>query len=68
MDTRNAWILGVTYFLVYLAAPVIYLGVVQAGLCDKLGASKTVANLPASAYLLGSFAPLVVSWIAPRRE
>ena len=67
MDRRNAWVLGLTYFLVYLAAPVVYLGVVQAGLCDKLGASKTVANLPASAYLFGSFAPLVIAWLAPQR-
>jgi MFS family permease len=67
MDTRNAWITGLTYFLIYFAAPVVYLGVVQAGLCDKLGASKTVANLPASAYLFGSFAPILVAWIAPQR-
>jgi MFS family permease len=67
MDTRNAWILGLTYFLVYLGAPVIYLGVVQAGLCDKLGASKTVANLPATAYQIGSFVPLLVAWAAPQR-
>jgi hypothetical protein len=67
MDRRNALIAGISYFLIYLAAPVVYLGVVQAGLCDKLGASATVANLPASAYLFGSFAPIVVAWAAPHR-
>ena len=67
MDRRNALIAGISYFLIYLAAPVVYLGVVQAGLCDKLGASATVANLPASAYLFGAVAPFVLSWILPAR-
>ena len=67
MDTRNAWIMGLSYFLTYLAAPVIYVDVVQAALCDKLGASATIANLPASAYLVGSFAPIIIAWFAPQR-
>jgi MFS family permease len=65
MDQLNGWIFFVSYVLVYLAAPVIYIDVVQAALCDKLGASTTLANLPASAYLFGSFAPLILSWKVP---
>jgi MFS family permease len=68
MDRLNGWILFVSYVLVYLAAPVIYIDVVQAALCDKLGASTTLANLPASAYLFGSFAPLILSWKIPYRH
>ena len=51
--------------LIYVAAPVVYVGVVQAALCDKLGASATVANLPATAFFLGAFAPLPLSWSVP---
>jgi hypothetical protein len=46
---------------------VLYIGVVQAALCDKLGASATVANLPASAYMFGQIAPLFMSWLVPHR-
>jgi hypothetical protein len=66
-DRRNGRILALSYALLFFAAPVVYVGVVQAALCDKLGASATVANLPASAYLLGSFAPLVLSWLISDR-
>lgn len=67
MDRRNGWIFFASFVLAYLAAPVIYVDVVQAALCDKLGASTTLANLPASAYLFGSFAPLILSWKIPYR-
>jgi hypothetical protein len=67
MDRLNKWIFFVSYVLTYLAAPVLYVDVVQAALCHKLGASTTLANLPASAYLFGSFAPLILSWKIPYR-
>ena len=66
-DRRNGLIFGVSNLLVYFAAPVVYIGVVQAALCDRLGASATVANLPASAYMLGAIMPFVLSWIVPHR-
>jgi MFS family permease len=65
MDRRNSFIFYMSYLLIYLAAPVIYVGVVQAALCDKLGARATVANLPASAYLLGSVATFFLTWLIP---
>ena len=67
MDRYNGRILILKSFLIYFAAPVVYIGIVQAALCDRLGAGATVANLPASAYLLGSVAPLVLSWLIPHR-
>ena len=67
MDRHNGWIFTLCYTLVYLSAPVVYVDVVQAALCDKLGASATVANLPASAYLVGQIAPLIVSWLVSVR-
>ena len=56
-----------SYVLIYLAAPVVYVGVVQAALCQKLGAGAVVANLPSATYLLGGFAPLIVSLLVPHR-
>ena len=66
-DRRNGLIFGASNLLIYFAAPVVYIGVVQAALCDKLGASATVANLPASAYMLGALMPFLLSWIVPHR-
>ena len=56
-----------SWLLIYLAAPVMYIDVVQAALCNKLGAGPTVANLPASAYFFGSFSPFFFSWLVPHR-
>ncbi len=67
MDRRNGSIYFISYILFFLSAPVGYVDVVQAALCDKLGASATVANLPASAYFFGCFAPIFVSWVIPYR-
>ncbi len=67
MDRRNGLLYLATYLFIYLAAPVSYIGVVQAALCDKLGASATIANLPSATYLLGGFAPLLLSLVVPHR-
>ncbi len=66
-DRHNGWIYTICYVLIYLAAPVFYIGVVQASLLDKLGASAAVANLPASTYMLGQIAPVVLAWLVPHR-
>src|SRR5690242_20251528 len=50
MDRANGRIFLFSYLLVYFAAPVTYIGVVQAVLCDKLGTGAMVANLPFGAY------------------
>lgn len=67
MDQRNSRIFYLSYLLLFFAAPAVYVGVVQAALCDKLGASATVANLPASAFLFGSAAPFFLTWLIPLR-
>src|SRR5262245_9473682 len=67
MDRRNGLIFCAYNLLNYFAAPIVYVGVVQAALCDKLGTSATIANLPASAYYFGFFAPILLSWIIPYR-
>ncbi len=67
MDRHNGRIFLLSYLLIYLAAPVTYIGVVQVVLCDKLGASATVANLPFAAYQFGQIAPLFYAWLVPHR-
>jgi MFS family permease len=67
MDRRNGAIFLICWALIYLAAPVMYVDVVQAALCHRLGAGPAVSNLPASAYLFGSFAPFFFSWLVPPR-
>lgn len=66
-ERRNGRIYAATQLLTYFSAPVLYVGVVQAAFCDKLGASTTVANLPNSAYLLGAVFPLFCAWLVPAR-
>ena len=67
MSRRNGLLYLVSMCIFMFAAPVVYVGVVQAALADKLGASAMVANLPASTYLLGAFAPPLLSWLVPHR-
>jgi hypothetical protein len=67
MDRRNGRIYFLMTLLIYLAAPVVYIGVVQAALCHRLGANATTANLPAAAYLLGQLMPFICSWLVPHR-
>jgi MFS family permease len=67
MDRRNGLIFLANFILIFLAAPVVYIGVVQAALCDKLGAGALVANLPMAAYQFGQVAPFVLAWWTPHR-
>ena len=34
----------------YLAAPVLYVGITQASLCDRLGADARTSNLPGTLF------------------
>ncbi len=65
MDRRNGRLYLSMYLLIYLAAPVSYIGVVQASLCDRLGSNATIANLPSATYLLGGIAPFFLSLLVP---
>ena len=67
MDRHNGFIFLLCFSLLYFVAPVAAVDVVQAGLCTKLGASAVIANLPASAYLLGCFVPIFISRMIPPR-
>lgn len=64
-QTRNLLLFAGCTALQYLAAPVGYIGVTQAPLCNKLGASETVANLPGTAYFAFAAAPVLIAWFVP---
>jgi hypothetical protein len=60
-QTRNLLLYAANVGLVYLGAPVLYVGI-QAALCEKLGANKTVSNLPSSVYFAMTPVPVFVAW------
>jgi len=63
--TRNMIIYAGNVCLIFTAAPVIYIGIIQAVLCQKLGASIRVANLPTSLFLAVAALPVLVAWYLP---
>jgi hypothetical protein len=67
MDRRNGLLFLICYSLTFFVAPVVYVDIVQATLCNKLGAGAIVANLPNAMYLLGGVAPLFCSLLVPHR-
>jgi MFS family permease len=64
-QTRNVIVFSVCTGLQYLAAPVLYVGMTQAALCKRLGATPRTANLPESAFFLMTVAPVVLAWWFP---
>ncbi|MFH1920784.1 MAG: MFS transporter [Planctomycetota bacterium] len=66
LQRRNVVLYVMKWCLVYLAAPILYIGFVQAGLCKRLGASDFVANLPSAAYLLLAAFPMIMAWAVPQ--
>jgi len=66
LQRRNVVLYVLKWCLIYFAAPVLYVGFVQAGLCKRLGASDFVANLPSAAYLLLAALPMIMAWAVPQ--
>ena len=58
-QNRNLILFGLNKSLTYFAAPVMYVGALDAILLNKLGYSDKVSNLPATAYLW-TMAPFLV--------
>ncbi len=50
----------------YLMGPLAYVGITQASLCKKLGASATMSNLPASLFFAMTATPALIAWLSPR--
>jgi MFS family permease len=62
---RNGLVFMTAMSLIYLIAPVTYVGVLHATILDSLEASDTVANLPESVYLWVTPLPLLIAWFWP---
>jgi len=65
VQTRNMIIYAGNVCFIFLSAPVIYIGIVQAVLCERLGASIATANLPTSLYLAVAALPVLFAWYLP---
>ncbi|MCA9109173.1 MAG: hypothetical protein KDA52_04435 [Planctomycetaceae bacterium] len=62
---RNLLLFASCTGLQYFAAPVLYIGVTQAALCDRLGADARTANLPATLYFAMTAMPALIAWAIP---
>lgn len=62
-QTRNLLLFAGCIGMMYLAAPVLYVGGTHAALLDQLKASSALANSPEVLYLVFLVAPLVVTSI-----
>ena len=62
---RNLMVFAGCTGLQYLAAPVLYVGITQGALCDRLGADARVSNLPATLYFAMTAAPALMAWLSP---
>ena len=67
VDRWNAVAFGTATMMGYLAAPVVYIGMVQAALCARLGGNATVSNLPMAMAALSGVVPLLATWWIPFR-
>jgi hypothetical protein len=64
-QTRNLWLFATCTGLIYLCAPVLYVGTTQASLCSRLGGSVEVSNRPAAAFFALTVTPVFVAWLSP---
>lgn len=63
---RNLILFALSIGMNYLAAPVLYIGITQASLCDKLKAATKTANIPATLFFAMTAMPALIAWASPR--
>lgn len=63
---QNLILFAVCTALQYLAAPVLYVGITQASLCNRLGADTRTSNLPGTLYFAMTAMPALIAWFWPR--
>lgn len=64
-QTRNSLVFIINNSIVYLIAPVFYVGVLHAAIMHSLGFSDTIANLPESVFLWMLPTPVIIAWFWP---
>lgn len=62
---RNLFVFAACIGLQYLSAPVLYVGITQASLCQRLGTDNRVANLPATFFFAMTAMPALIAWLFP---
>lgn len=62
---RNVFVFAGCTGLQYLAAPVLYVGLAQGSLLNGLGATRTVSNLPETAFFFLTVTPVLLAWLLP---
>src|SRR3954447_4224383 len=63
---RNLILFAACTGLHYLSAPVLYVGITQASLCDRLGADARTSNLPGTLFFAMTAMPALIAWMSPR--
>lgn len=61
-QTRNIFIFAFNTAVVYFAAPVLYIGTIQAAQLDKMHTSSSIANLPGAFYFYATPLPIFFAW------
>ena len=64
-QSYNIVLYGLTWGMIYLAAPVLYVGLTQASLLKQLGYSNTICNLPSSIYMWFAPTAVIMAWLFP---
>jgi MFS family permease len=63
---RNLILFAICTGTQYLAAPILYVGITQASLCDHLGADTRTSNLPGTLFFAMTAMPALIAWLSPR--
>ncbi len=63
---RNLILFACCTAMQYLAAPVLYVGITQASLCNRLDADARTSNLPGTLYFAMTAMPALIAWVSPR--
>jgi len=63
---RNLILFALSIGMNYLAAPVLYIGITHAALCEKLHADTATSNLPATMFFAMTAMVTLIAWISPK--
>ncbi len=66
VQRRNIGCFATYWGIVYLTAPITYIGLVHVNLLKALGNSDTICSLPSAMYLWMTIVPVVVAWMFPQ--
>jgi hypothetical protein len=65
-QTRNIFCFAALWCLIYLTAPISYVGITHANLLKAYGNNNTIANMPHAIYQWMTGVPILVAWFLPQ--